>query len=197
MAYDPSFDTDDRAVPGAVRRFLRNRLFELAALVLFATLIGLGVALATWSAADPSLNHALDRVPENWLGYPGAVVADELMQMLGLGVLPLVAIPMAWAARLARHEPLRRPFRAIGHWLLASLFLSAALAGITPPGNWALAAGLGGTAGDIVNGLALAVPALAVKGWLPQVLTSLIFAVTGVMSVWRAVQVAEIGRAHV
>ncbi len=195
MAYDPSFDTDDRAVPGAVRRFLRNRLFELAALVLFAVLIALGVALATWSAADPSLNHALDRAPENWLGYPGAVVADELMQLLGLGVLPLVAIPMAWAARLAGHEPVRRPFRATFHWLLASLFLSAALAGITPPAKWALASGLGGTAGDIINGLALAVPALAVKGWLPQVLTSLIFAITGVMSVWRAVQVAPLDRA--
>ncbi len=195
MAYDPSFDTDDRAVPGAVRRFLRNRLFELASLLLFAVLITLGVALATWSAADPSLNHALDRVPENWLGYPGAVVADEFMQLLGLGVLPLVAIPMAWAARLAGHQPVRRPFRTLGWWLLAVLCLSTALAAIPAPNRWALASGLGGTAGDIINGLALAGPALLAQGWLPQFVTALVFTACGFVSVWRAVHVAPLDRA--
>ncbi|MCB1435404.1 MAG: DNA translocase FtsK 4TM domain-containing protein, partial [Alphaproteobacteria bacterium] len=66
MAYDPSFDTDDSAVPAAVRLFFKKRLFELAGIVLFLVLIAVGIALATWSVEDPSLNHALDRAAKNW-----------------------------------------------------------------------------------------------------------------------------------
>ena len=74
MAYDPSFDTDDSAVPAAVRIFFKKRLFELAGVLLFSVLILIGVALATWSVDDPSLNHALDRSAKNLLGYPGAEI---------------------------------------------------------------------------------------------------------------------------
>ncbi len=169
MAYDPSIDTDDSAVPAAVRRFLRNRLFELAGGGLFAALIARGSGLATWSVDDPSFNHAVDAVPRNWLGYPGAVVADELMQLLGLGVLSLIAIPMAWAVRLIGHEAVPRPFRASFAWLAAAFCASGAFAAIPAPASWSLAAGLGGNAGDILNGALVAVLALGLEGGLCQV----------------------------
>ena len=73
MAYQPSYDTDDSAVPEAVRIFFKRRLFELAGVVLFLVLIAAGVSLASWSVDDPSLNHALDRAARNWLGYPGTL----------------------------------------------------------------------------------------------------------------------------
>ena len=84
MALDHPIDTDDGAVPAAVRRFIRHRLLELAGFVLFATDVAAGLALATWSPSDPSFNRAIDGDPANLLGYPGAVIADELMQLLGL-----------------------------------------------------------------------------------------------------------------
>ena len=39
MAYQPSYDTDDSAVPAAVRIFFKRRLFEAAGIVLFLSLI--------------------------------------------------------------------------------------------------------------------------------------------------------------
>ena len=40
MAYDRSYDTDEGAVPAALRRFIRNRMYEFTGLVLFACLAG-------------------------------------------------------------------------------------------------------------------------------------------------------------
>ncbi len=173
MAYDPSIDTDDSAVPAAVRRFLRNRLFEFVGGGLFAALIAVGVALATWSVDDPSLNHAVDAVPRNWLGYPGAVIADEMMQLLGLGVLLLIAIPMAWATRLVGHAPVPRPFRAVISWIVASFCASGAFAAIPAPASWSLVVGLGGNAGDILTGALTAILSLGLKGALAKVVAGL------------------------
>jgi DNA segregation ATPase FtsK/SpoIIIE, S-DNA-T family len=191
MAYDPSIDTDDSAVPAAVRRFLRNRLFECVGGGLFAALIAVGVALATWSVDDPSLNHAVDAVPRNWLGYPGAVIADELMQLLGLGVLLLIAIPMAWATRLVGHEPVPRPFRAVISWIVASFCASGAFAAIPAPASWSLAVGLGGNAGDILTGAVTAILSLGLKGALAKVVAGLAWAV---LALWLGLRGSRLQR---
>src|SRR5690348_14112516 len=125
MAYNPSYDTDDSAIPAAVRILFKRRLYDCAGILLFALVIAIGIALATWSVDDPSLNHALDRSAKSLLGYPGAVIADELMQFLGLGVLPLIAIPVRWAVGFLSHEGVARPLRSLGSWLGATLAVSA------------------------------------------------------------------------
>ena len=172
MAYDPSYDTDDSAIPAAVRVFFKKRLFELAGVVAFAALIAAGIALATWSVDDPSLNHALDRAPRNWLGYPGAVIADELMQLLGLGVLLFIGIPMSWAARLIGHQGLQRPVRALLCWMGATLMFSATLSALPPPSLWSLVAGLGGNGGDVVHNLLLMILSLGIKGALAKAIAA-------------------------
>jgi NAD(P)H-hydrate repair Nnr-like enzyme with NAD(P)H-hydrate epimerase domain len=70
------------------------------------------------------------------------------MQFFGLGVLPLIAIPMAWAVTLIGHHGVSRPLRSILAWAGAAFCASTALAVLPVPGSWALAAGLGGNAGD-------------------------------------------------
>ena len=176
MAYDPSYDTDDSAVPAAIRRFLKNRLFEFSGALLFLALIAVGVSLATWSVDDPSLNHSLDRIPSNWLGYPGAVIADELMQFLGLAVLVLIAIPMAWAVSFLAHHGIHRPIRSTAAWFGSTLSASAALASLPVPPNWSLAAGLGGNAGDVIHGFLLVILSLGLKGVFAAVLTGAVAA---------------------
>ena len=180
MAYDPSIDTDDSVVPVSIRRFAERRLYEMLGGGLFLALIATGLALASWSVDDPSLNHALDRAATNWFGYPGAVIADELMQFFGMGVLPLVAIPMAWAVTLMGHRSLRPFLRKLPAWLLASLSLSAALAALPVPSSWALAAGLGGNAGDVLNSLCLTVLSFGLKGQFAHILTGLSFLAGGI-----------------
>jgi S-DNA-T family DNA segregation ATPase FtsK/SpoIIIE len=192
MAYHPSYDTDDSAVPAAIRIFLKRRLFELAGITLFLVLIGLGVALASWSVDDPSLNHALDRAAKNWLGYPGAVAADELMQFFGLGVLPLLAIPMRWAIGLLSHDGVARPVRAITSWLACTLSASATLSAIPSPSSWSLASGLGGNAGDIIHNLLQMILGLAITGIIAQVIAGVLMLAGAVyfgiraVGLWRA-----------
>jgi S-DNA-T family DNA segregation ATPase FtsK/SpoIIIE len=152
MAYDHPIETDDGAIPVTLRRFLRNRLYELVALLMFAAIIAVALSLATWSIADPSFNHAVDATPGNLLGYPGAVIADELMQLLGLGVLFVIAIPSAWAARLLGHQSVARPIRSVFLFVFAVFIGAGFMSALPIPANWALAAGLGGNAGDIVHG---------------------------------------------
>ena len=78
MALHESYDTDDSAIPAALRRFMRNRAYELSGLILLSGIALAGLSLASWSAKDPSFNHATDAAPVNWLGYPGATLADLL-----------------------------------------------------------------------------------------------------------------------
>ena len=191
MAYDPSIDTDDSAVPAAIRRFLRRRFLEVSGVVLFIGLIAIGLALASWSVDDPSLNHALDKPASNWLGYPGAVIADELMQFFGLGVLPLIAIPMVWAMRLVSHQGMNNVFRTLLLWLTAAIAASAALSCLSAPSGWALASGLGGNVGDVASSLILTALSLGVKGFLANTLTGLGFAA---IAIWSGKAASGVGR---
>jgi DNA segregation ATPase FtsK/SpoIIIE, S-DNA-T family len=186
MAYENSYDTDDGAIPAGLRRFIRNRMFEFSGLVLLAILVAIGVALATWSVDDPSINHATDQAAKNLLGYPGAAVADELMQLLGLGVLPLVAIPMAWVVKLLGHERPEKFIAAILSWIATIFFACGAFAMVPAPSSWSLAAGLGGNSGDIISSGVLSILALGLKGMFAKVFTCAMCAWGAVWSGLRA-----------
>ena len=168
-------DTDDQAIPAAVRQFLRNRLMELTGFALFAATGLLAASLASWSITDPSLNNAVDTVPHNWLGTPGAIVADELTQRLGLGVLAVVVIPVVWAVTLLAHNGISRPLRRFLAWLTATLAAAGFFALMPHPEGWALGSGLGGTFGDILAHAA--VPALAIifKAFFAKIVAAALF----------------------
>ncbi len=165
MAYEHSLDTDDGAVPAALRQFLRRRAFELSGLMLFAAVVLTGLALASWHITDPSFNHATEATARNWLAYPGAVLADELMQLLGLGVIAFLAIPMAWVASFFAHQSPSRPFRILALWLAAVILLSAFLSFLPAPSSWPLATGLGGNTGDILAGALSGLAGFALPGF--------------------------------
>ena len=44
------------------------------------------LSLATWQVDDPSLSYASGEPARNWLGFPGAVIADMAFQVFGLGI---------------------------------------------------------------------------------------------------------------
>jgi S-DNA-T family DNA segregation ATPase FtsK/SpoIIIE len=176
MAYQPTYETDDSAVPAAVRIFFLRRLSEVAGFLLFIALMAAGLSLASWSVDDPSLNHALEGAAQNWLGYPGAVIADELMQFLGLGVLVLLAIPLRWAVGFIAHDGFARPVSRLASWLGASLAASAALSALPVPSGWSLVSGLGGNAGDVLLNLVMMLFSLALSGAMAKLLAGLLLA---------------------
>jgi DNA segregation ATPase FtsK/SpoIIIE, S-DNA-T family len=105
-------------------------------------------ALMTWSVQDPSLSHATSRPIRNVLGYPGAITADLLMQILGLGAIMLIVTVAVWGWRMLTHRSFdRKPLR-LGCWILSTV-LAAGFAGCWPHGAaWPLPTGLGGVIGD-------------------------------------------------
>jgi DNA segregation ATPase FtsK/SpoIIIE, S-DNA-T family len=135
-------------LPASIRDALARRLRELAGLGLIATAGVAAAALMTWSVRDPSLSHATSRAIRNIVGYPGAIGADLLMQIFGLGAI-LVILPIAvrgW--RMLTHRPFDREALRFGAWVLCTV-LGAGFASCWPHNTaWPLPTGLGGVVGD-------------------------------------------------
>ena len=164
MAQTHPLDTDDRAIPGAVRRFVRNRLLELAGLGLLGVIAFLVVSLATWTIDDPSFNNAVDTAPRNLLGAPGAIVSDQLMQLIGLGVVPFLTVTVAWMMWMFSHSIPRRPWRRLFAWIGTSVLWAAFLSLFDAPAGWVLGSGLGGILGDVISHSLTTVLSVALKG---------------------------------
>ncbi|MEM7743070.1 MAG: DNA translocase FtsK [Pseudomonadota bacterium] len=125
---------------------------------LVLTLWGLGFGLAAtalaallWSydVADPSPFSATSQEATNWLGEPGAFIADTLMRYIGLGAWSVVLFLGAWSARfvlqLGPERIWARLIAALPFFILATVFSSTHAV----HESWPLAdTGLGGMMGD-------------------------------------------------
>ncbi|MFL4995706.1 MAG: DNA translocase FtsK [Microvirga sp.] len=152
-AYDGLFST--------FRAFLARRAQELTGLCLIAVSGAVAVALATWSVDDPSLNNATDLPVRNLLGWPGAIVADLLMQLLGLGAIAAV-LPLAlWGWRLMKSGDLGRLQLRFALWVIGAGAATALASALPPTQSWPLPTGLGGVVGDAILAGAKAVTGLS------------------------------------
>ncbi|MBR0935206.1 DNA translocase FtsK [Bradyrhizobium jicamae] len=135
-------------LPHSLRESLARRLRELMGLGLIALAGILAAALMTWSVQDPSLSHATSRAIRNVLGYPGAIGADLLMQILGLGAIMLILPVAVWGWRMLTHRPFDREALRLGCWILCTV-IAAGFASCWPHNTaWPLPTGLGGVVGD-------------------------------------------------
>src|SRR5437763_3011456 len=135
-------------LPSFIREPLARRFRELAGLSLIALSGLVAAALMTWSVQDPSLSHATSRVIRNVVGYPGAIGADVLMQILGLGAIMLILPLAVWGWRMLTHRTFDRQALRIACWILCTV-ISAGFASCWPHGGaWPLPTGLGGVVGD-------------------------------------------------
>ncbi|MGI9372422.1 MAG: DNA translocase FtsK [Hyphomicrobiales bacterium] len=186
MARPAPVETDDSAIPAAMRRFFHNRASELAGVGLLAITGAIVVALASWQADDPSLSYAVDKEPGNLLGEPGAVVADLLMQSTGLGVIAFIVPLIAWACRWLAHGKIEGPFKRIPAWLLGTALFSGAMSSFAVPSGWALKTGLGGVVGDMVI-LPITLPLETVTGgFVAHLVSFLVFFAAAIFMVFYA-----------
>ena len=162
-------------LPEALRDALRRRLRELGGLALIMVATLLALALATWSVQDPSLSHATNAPVRNVLGVSGAIVADLLIQLLGLAALALVLPIAIWGWRLATHRPLMRERIRLLFCVLAVLLAAACTAALPRSPAWPLPVGLGGVIGDWM----LRFPALLAGGTLSGLARAAVAIVTG------------------
>jgi S-DNA-T family DNA segregation ATPase FtsK/SpoIIIE len=141
-------------IPDAAREYAARRIAEFAGLLMAAAVIALGLALATWSAQDPSVNYAREGAVRNLLGAPGALVSDVFMQMLGLSAVVFLGPIAFWAWRLLTRHRLDRVSTRIVLLFVGTLCASALASLLPTTDRWPMPTGLGGVLGDAL----LAVP---------------------------------------
>ncbi|MEX2200298.1 MAG: DNA translocase FtsK 4TM domain-containing protein, partial [Dongiaceae bacterium] len=171
------------------RHFLRQRLAELVGLLLLLFGIALILAIGSFHAEDPSLNRAVDGETRNLLGATGAVVADLLLQSIGLAALLLALVPMVWGYKMLRHRRLHLWWLRLSLLPPAPIALAIALAGLSNPSGWPLTVGLGGFAGDYL--MARLVEATG----LGRPLVALLFVVLAALLAYGALGIAAAGYA--
>src|SRR5581483_8791476 len=135
-------------LPTSIREALARRLRELLGLGLVGLSGLMAAALMTWSVQDPSLSHATSRSIHNIMGYPGAIGADLLMQILGLGAIMLILPIAVWGWRMLTHRSFDREALRLACWLLATVLAAGFASCFKHGGSWPLPTGLGGVVGD-------------------------------------------------
>ena len=133
-----------------IRDFMARRAVEIIGLCLLLLTAAGATALLTWSVTDPSLNHATSAPVRNFLGWPGAIAADLLIQLFGLSA-GAILIPIGYASlkMMASGEVLRPKSRLM--LLVLGIVSLSTMAAVFPTTNrWPLPTGLGGFIGDVV-----------------------------------------------
>ncbi len=163
----------DRSLPESTAPAIAITIpVRLVGIVMLATVALLMASLASWSVDDPSLSYATSKPVANWLGFPGAVVADLSFQVLGLGVIVLLIPPALWGWSFVRRRiPAKMVLRLIA-WIGASGLATGVLAFLPTPESWPLPTGLGGLIGGGFSNLAA-----LVSGSHPQPVTAWLFAI--------------------
>src|ERR1700755_2317852 len=135
-------------LPASIREALARRMREMAGLGLLSLSGVAAAALMTWSVQDPSLSHAPSRPIRNIVGYPGAIGADLLMQILGLGAIMLILPIAVWGWRMMTHRAFDREALRLGSWILCTVIAAGFASCWAHGGAWPLPTGLGGVVGD-------------------------------------------------
>jgi S-DNA-T family DNA segregation ATPase FtsK/SpoIIIE len=162
---------DDASNSPAVALSIRIPV-RVIGIIIVAMIAATLLSLASWHVDDPSLSYATGKAAANWLGFPGAVVADLSFQILGLAILPALLPPAIWGWSLIRlRVPPRLGWRLLA-WVIAAVLVAGVFAFIGAPETWPLPTGLGGLAGSGFASLAR-----FIIGEDPQPVTAILLAI--------------------
>lgn len=150
----------------AFRRSLRRAAQMAGAAALFALMLFLGLAMASYTQTDPSGSTAASGEDiRNWMGASGAWAADKVLGTFGISailLLPLLYISARKLWRDVEHENEpdgTRWWRPLGMLVVAMVLLSSVLALTFEGSGSTLPAQMGGIAGLLGAGAIEAVAA--------------------------------------
>ena len=159
-----------------LRRSFRRSAELIGAALLFAAMVALGLALASYTQTDPSGSTASGSPVENWMGLPGAWAAERVLLFFGLPGVLLLPLLYVFARRLwdaagdlIDIDEEDEGFAPLPAWWRLALLLALAMAlmgtafalMLTAPGG-TLPAGAGG-----ISGLIGAAAIRGAANWLP------------------------------
>jgi DNA segregation ATPase FtsK/SpoIIIE, S-DNA-T family len=132
-----------------------RRLNELIGFLMCVSALLLFLALASYSALDPSWNSASvltgSHAARNWIGVVGAYMADALLQFFGVGAFLLVIFPTLLGLRWFRSSQVQSPVAKSlgGIWLM--MFVPALLALLPGHLRWLHVIPIEGLLGRVVG----------------------------------------------
>ncbi len=147
-------------LPAGFVTFVRRRLIELGGLLVIAAAVAFAAALFSYDIGDPSTDTSIrDQavLTANWLGTPGAWIANILFQWVGIAgyVFPLAMLGWGW--RIMTHQGLRSIWFYLALLPLCVALAAFAAKAIAPELEWPVrgGAGPGGTLGWLLYDKAL------------------------------------------
>ena len=182
-------------LPENMRLFLQRRATEALGGVLFLAAILWAMAIGSFSTIDPSANNATAAAATNWLGLPGAYLADWSLSGVGIAALLPALVLACWGWRVASHQGLPWIWLNVLAAAPAVIALAAFAATLSPGETWPLAIGLGGLVGDtLLREIVAALTLFQLPVVSPLVSTSLavlaalstLFAIGIAVNEWRA-----------
>ena len=192
-----------RAQPALWRETVKAGAVRSGALItacaLFAGLLAMAAALASYHASDPAINTASGGPFLNWLGAPGAWFADLALTLFGPAVALILPVAPIVGMRLWREQPAGHWGRMLGGATLGVALMGCTLAFVSNGAVLALPAGWGGAIGlAVVSGVEAALALLdkpAVALWGARAV-GLVMGVAGVIVWARSLEIdfAEHGR---
>lgn len=143
--------------PPAVSAFLRRRLTESVGGAMVMAAVLLLAAVLTYTPSDPSANTAGGNIiVHNALGSSGSLLADFLVQHLGLAAFLPAFMLAGWGLRFILKRPPSLLYVRVLCTVPGILFMTGALAGLKLSGTWPYAVMPGGIVGvlflDLLNG---------------------------------------------
>lgn len=139
-----------RLLPAALEARLIGTLGRGSGLLLLLAVAAVWVSLVSWSVADPSLTHATGGPVRNALGAPGAIVADLMLQTLGLAAAVALLPLMIWAFELVLSQHVAGLRTKATYYPFAVLGVAAAVAALPTSTSWPIEHGYGGILGDVI-----------------------------------------------
>jgi len=139
-----------RLLPPTLEARLIGTLGRGCGLALLLTLAAVWASMVSWSVADPSLTHATDGPISNALGAPGAIIADLLLQTLGLAAAAALLPLMIWGLELVLSEQVPRLRAKATYYPFTLLGLAGAVSAVPQSPTWPIAHGYGGILGDAI-----------------------------------------------
>ena len=158
------------------------------AVLLFAFTLFLALALVTYDANDDAIHTAAASASGNWMGRPGAMIADALLFVGGIGSVLLVPLTAIFAARMWRGAEQPRWKRQLV-MLLGGVLLVGLGAELWAPAEGAtLPAGWGGIVALLVGREAAPLFDLIAAPWaaLLRFAAIVLLAALGLWLAWRA-----------
>lgn len=150
MAFPSRSHTRNTLLPSFMTAFLKHRLSQLTGFFMICAGLALAVILLTYHASDPSWNLAIDGPAKNMLAFPGAVVADLMLQTFGIAAGFWVIGFIGWGIRSIAAIPLKWAFFRLIALGGAVLLATAVAAQWTAPKSWLLPNSAGGVFGEFL-----------------------------------------------